>query len=284
MSSVDDSKRTRAPRGQAEPKQSADGIWHLYPSLGTDATGKRIRKHIRAATRQGALQTAAALKSAMADNRALEPHEVPGTVGDWLTHWLNAIVPSYAKPSTWTNYEGAIRRSIMPRLGAVRLDRLRKRDVEALIESVATPSGKQLVLKTIKAALAEAERERVVPENVAERVKIRKPRPSSSRRTTGNRIEKTSPDAVQFRPRISKRSWTRSDPTGYALDGCWACWDAGGLRCSDSYGPTSQRPESFDSAATGYGTLTDTGARTKRSADAPPGIAPAGSASDRSSR
>lgn len=178
MSARDKSKgqpRKRNANGLGSLHQSPDGSWHGFVSLGEGEDGKRIRKHIHRKTREETLEAMQALRRESSELQEAERSNAPGTVGDWMTYWLNDIVSTYGKPSTFANYEGAIRRSIVPLIGAVKLSLLTERHIEKLIDGVPTPSGKEMVLKTIKAALAEGWRRRVVKENVAERVKIRKP-------------------------------------------------------------------------------------------------------------
>jgi len=138
--------------------------------------GKRVRQHLRGATRE---EVEEEVRGAHGQGPRQSPARVyrsggaSGTFGWWLHVWITEVVPGYAKPSTWANYEGAVRRSVMPALGPVFLARLQEEDIERLLDTIPTPSSRQLVLKTVKAALTEAKRRRLVRENVAERVKIR---------------------------------------------------------------------------------------------------------------
>lgn len=164
--------KKRNPNGLGSLFQDKDGTWHGLVSLGKDEAGKPVRRHIHRKTRQETIDAMNQLRVAPANEPGLL-RPTQGTVGAWLDEWLNDIVATYGKPATWANYEGAVRRSIMPRIGGQQLARLSERDLQELIASVSSPSGQQMVLKTIRVALAEAWRRRLVDENVANRVKIR---------------------------------------------------------------------------------------------------------------
>jgi integrase len=166
--------RKRNPNGLGSLHQDENGRWHGFVSLGEDENGKRVRRHVSRSTRQETIDRMNELRAEAAGKHEAERAVAAGTVANWLDEWLNEHVASYAKPSTWTNYEGAIRRSIVPVIGSVQLARLTERQVEKVIELVATASGKQMVLKTLKTALAEAWRRRLINENVSLRVKIRR--------------------------------------------------------------------------------------------------------------
>jgi integrase len=85
--------------------------------------GKPIRKKVSAPTRPGA---AAKLRELQEKYKADElPEGKPVTVEQWMTHWLEKIVPrSDPKPGTTKAYNTVVHQYVIPLLGTRRIDRL----------------------------------------------------------------------------------------------------------------------------------------------------------------
>ena len=170
--------RQRRPKGTGSILQNADGSWQGFVSLGKDENGKRIRRSVQRKTREEVAAAMIAMQAAHLDAPPPATHG-PGTCADWFQYWLDEVVTGYAKPSTYANYEGVLRRTIIPGLGSINIGRLTERHIEGLLDTIPTRSGQELALKTLRASLEVARRRRVVKENVAELVKIRRHKPVS---------------------------------------------------------------------------------------------------------
>ncbi len=90
-----------------------------------------------------------------------------GSSGSWLVYWLREVVPTYAKPTTIANYEGALRRDILPVLGDLPLGHISQADVERMLALIESESVQAQALKTLRAGLEVAVRRRLVERNAA---------------------------------------------------------------------------------------------------------------------
>jgi hypothetical protein len=151
----------RAPNGRPSVAKGRDGYWHAWVDFGRDpTTGKRLRTHVKKATRKAATAAVAELET----ERATGVRRAPGSLGEWLDGWL-AGVESSRKPSTARSYQGHARCYIVPRLGTIPLNALTTEDVEAMLAWCVSPSGPAIsavtaesVRRTLRAALNEAVR------------------------------------------------------------------------------------------------------------------------------
>lgn len=110
-------------------------------------------------------------------NRALREAEtgyVPDarlTVGAYLARWLVEVAPERVRPTTLRRYVSHVEAHIAPELGDVKLARLTtaqvNRMLSGMIEGGLKPSTVNVVLSTLRTALAQAEREGLVSRNVA---------------------------------------------------------------------------------------------------------------------
>lgn len=109
--------------------------WTLVVTAGSDARGnpKQVWKTVRG-SKDEAQRELTKLLHDRDGGRMVAPQGI--TVGaylteDWLPHQASRI-----RPSTWTGYEGLIRRYILPAVGDTRLDRLRPLDVQRVIDGM----------------------------------------------------------------------------------------------------------------------------------------------------
>lgn len=158
-------------------QRSRDGRWVAELDLGW-VDGKRKRRTFTAATEKEARQR---LRTAMRDLEAghlVEPSKM--SVADFLIAWLNEVVdPSGRKPKTKAFYRFNVERYLVPTIGNVRLDRLSRRDVQLLIAGLGQrgkgPRTIQAVHSTLRAALCEAVKRRLLADNPAQDVEVPRP-------------------------------------------------------------------------------------------------------------
>jgi integrase len=130
------------------------------------------------------------------------------TVEQYLTYWLHNVVRVERRPKTYQGYEGVVRRYLIPELGKKRLGKLNARDVRLFITRIreacqccrngwdasrqqprccAKPEPEccasrlsvrmiQSIHAVLRNALQTAEREEIVPRNVAKLVKVTTPK------------------------------------------------------------------------------------------------------------
>lgn len=162
------SKRARRMSGEGGLYQRADGMWVAAIDLGIDYSGKRRRKVMKSRTQAGALEK---LRAARADlGKFGDLPTASPTVEEWMNQWLREVVLPNAKPRTYTEYESTTRVHIIPAIGKIRLVKLTpahvRRAMFGALEAKQQATAAK-VLRTLSTALTTAEREGVVPRNVA---------------------------------------------------------------------------------------------------------------------
>jgi integrase len=97
------------------------------------------------------------------------------TVGEYLAAWLDSRRAD-VRPRTIVTYEGNIRNHIVPLLGGIELSRLAPQDVRRLkadrLAAGLSPTSVGRVLTVLRAALAQAVRERIIADNPATAVQL----------------------------------------------------------------------------------------------------------------
>ena len=162
-------------KGEGSVYKDAQGRWTAVIALPPDpVAGRRRRKYIRARTRAEVVrrmrqvQVEVARAGDVPTGRAL-------SVAGWLERWLERDVAPVRKPSTTGDYRSAVRVHIVPAIGRRRLDRLTPDDVRAVHRAVlgggASTTTAAKVHRVLRAALGAAEREGLVPRNVARLVR-----------------------------------------------------------------------------------------------------------------
>ena len=111
--------------------------WAYWVDVGRDPSGKRKQRTKGGFPTKRAAQHAARIAEQMvADGSYIEPTRQ--TLAQYLTsEWLPSV-RSQVRPSTWSHYEGNIRRHVIPRIGGVLLCRLSAMHLEALYADLLT--------------------------------------------------------------------------------------------------------------------------------------------------
>jgi integrase len=151
----------RKPNGASSIYKGADGYWHGRVTVGLRDDGKADRRHVRA-------KTEAAITKKV---RELERERDAGqtrsagdrwTVESWLTHWLDNIAAPVVRENTIAGYRVAVRRHLIPGVGAHKLRTLQPEHLERLyarmIEAGSAPATAHQAHRTVRTALNEAVR------------------------------------------------------------------------------------------------------------------------------
>lgn len=101
----------------------------------TTPAGQRQRKYVYGKTREGVHSKWIELTRDA--QRGTVASSVP-RVGEYLRRWLDDVVAPNLAPMTHATYETLVRLYIEPGIGRIRLDRLRVRDVQEWLNTVAT--------------------------------------------------------------------------------------------------------------------------------------------------
>ncbi|MEU5278924.1 site-specific integrase [Streptomyces asoensis] len=158
---AEDKKRTRQPNGRSSIYQGADGKWHGRVTVGIRDDGKPDRRHVERKTRA---EVTAAVRE-LEKQRDAKTVRKPGkawTVKTWLTHWIENVAPLAVNDNTMVGYRVAVRKHLIPGLGAHRLDRLKPEHIEVFYANMqangSKPGTAHQVHRTFRTALNEAVR------------------------------------------------------------------------------------------------------------------------------
>ncbi|KJY38812.1 site-specific integrase [Streptomyces sp. NRRL S-495] len=198
-------KKNRA-NGEGTVFQRKDGRWEAAAYV-LAANGNRQRLHVYGRTRQQAMDKLTDAKAA--SNRGVPVVHAQGTVGNWMTYWLETVAVHRVRETTHTRYAAVARLYIIPGLGAKKLSKLTARDIRTWLDGLRTrcqccarrtdhqrPAAKQrccavgdccrrvlsaltltYIHTVLKTALEHAVQEEEIPRNVARNVRLGTPRP-----------------------------------------------------------------------------------------------------------
>lgn len=161
---------SRRGNGEGTVTRRGDGRWQAGYSF-TDETGRRRRRFLYAASQK---QAAQALREALR-RRDAGVMVTPGreTVEAFLLRWLDGIRPTI-RPRSWERYEEHVRLHLSPTFGALPLGKLSPLDVQAalgaLLAQGLSPATVRRAYATIRRALSQGVRWRLVAVNVADLV------------------------------------------------------------------------------------------------------------------
>lgn len=147
-----------------------DGRWHGYVTVGIKPDGRRDRRHVAATAQADCLAKMRALE--VARETGTVPASGKGTsISDWLGHWLTNIAAERVRPRTLESYESLIRLHLAPKLGKLRVDKLKPDDLERayreLREDGLAPSTVLRVHRVLSRALKVAHQRGLTTRNVA---------------------------------------------------------------------------------------------------------------------
>lgn len=126
---AEEKKRTRQPNGRSSIYQGKDGKWHGRVTVGICDDGKPDRRHVERKTRAEVTAAVRELEK-QRDSGSMRKAGRFWTVETWLTHWVDTIAPLAVNENTMVGYGVAVRKHLIPALGAHRLDKLRPEHIE----------------------------------------------------------------------------------------------------------------------------------------------------------
>ena len=174
--SKNDRANSRYGEGSIYADKAKPGRWFGVIEVGRDSDGRRVRRKVSGATRNEVKIKLRKLAVARDDGilKAAPPKPVraPGdSTGDWLTFWLDNILPGTVADNTEDCYRQIVKDWILPYVGDIRLEQLAPEHVIAMMRSLeakglsATTQKKARTI--LRRALTIAERFGRVPRNVA---------------------------------------------------------------------------------------------------------------------
>ena len=156
----------RRGRGEGSISQRPDGRWCARLQVG----GRR--QAVYGATKDGVLGKLSRLRLDVADGMPIVADK--STVAEYLTRWLEDFVrPSLRRP-TYLIYEGVIRVHIRPRIGSIRLSKLRDTDIQRMLAEMdrdnVSARRRQQAYGLMRTALKQARRTGLIRYNPCEGV------------------------------------------------------------------------------------------------------------------
>lgn len=172
-------KRAAGSRSSIHRDEQQNG-WSGWVSFGSDPlTGKRVRRHVRGATKNEVVDKIECLEIERRQVGCRFSDDM--TVAQWMSHWL-LICEHTLKSKTVDGYASHVHTHIIPNLGDIRLRDLRAEYLELALDRLtnhrkphigesASPATKNSVLRVISSALAVAVDRELISNNPAKRVK-----------------------------------------------------------------------------------------------------------------
>jgi integrase len=203
--------RGRRTYGDGSLFQRSDGYWVARLELGWDHQGKRKRWQGVSKTQSGALDKLRSARQEVANTGTIASASM--TTEAWLNQWLDEIVAPNTRPMTAQGYRQTVRKYLIPQVGKVPITKLTPSHVRALhrkVEEASSLGNANMVFRVLRASLSAAEREGIVPRNVAKLVQTKASKVTRKALTTDQArtlIAKSSADPLHSR-------WTAALLTG----------------------------------------------------------------------
>ncbi|MFH8891256.1 tyrosine-type recombinase/integrase [Streptomyces sp. NPDC017949] len=156
-----ENKRTRQPNGRSSIYLGKDGKWHGRVTVGVRDDGSPDRRHVERKTRAEVTLAVRKLEKEREAKTVRKPGKAM-TVKAWLTHWIENVAPLGVNDNTMVGYGVAVRKHLIPGLGAHRLDKLTPEHIEIFYAKMqangSKPATAHQVHRTFRTSLNEAVR------------------------------------------------------------------------------------------------------------------------------
>ncbi|MDK1475408.1 site-specific integrase [Streptomyces sp. 549] len=165
---AEEKNRTRQPNGRSSVYLGKDGRWHGRVTVGIRDDGRPDRRHVERKTKAEVTKAVRELEKQRDTGKLRKPGK-RWTVADWLTHWVETIAPLAVNENTMVGYGVAVRKHLIPALGAHRLDRLEPEHIERFYAKMQARGSAAATAhqahRTFRTALNEAVRRGHLAEN-----------------------------------------------------------------------------------------------------------------------
>lgn len=135
-------KKTQSKRlnGEGSICQRGDGLWLASVTVGRDENGKPIRKVAYAKSSQEATEK----KQELLDKYKggviyIDADKV--TVAQWMDKYLETYAAPSVRINTLAGYKNAVKNHIKPKLGPIRLQKLRPLDIQNMVNQIIAGGG-----------------------------------------------------------------------------------------------------------------------------------------------
>ena len=159
-------------KGEGKPRKNADGSWVQWLDLGY-SNGKRIRKKVQAKDRDTVKRKIAELRRK--HDAGIDTTKKPQTVKALVTDWMDIDFKTRSEPKSIVTYQWAIDRCIAPLVGDISAEKLTRKQVQAMMNSLTDeglkPRSVNLARTVLSAALEQAVLDDELSRNVAAQTK-----------------------------------------------------------------------------------------------------------------
>ena len=170
--------------GEGSVCRRPDGRWQGSITIGRDDRGRIIRKYFYGKTRKETSEKLNRAIEELRDNRFINKSDNP-TVEQWCHEWLWSYKRNSVKQKTFDQYETILRTHIIPDIGDIRLADLKTMHIQRIINKMYDSGLSHRTIEVMKivmhAALKQAQRNKLVGENVCENVVLPRKQPKRIR-------------------------------------------------------------------------------------------------------
>ena len=170
--------------GEGSVCRRPDGRWQGSITIGRDDRGRLIRKYFYGKTRKETSEKLNRAIEELRDNRFINKSDNP-TVEQWCHEWLWSYKRNSVKQKTFDQYETILRTHIIPDIGDIRLADLKTMHIQRIINKMYDSGLSHRTIEVMKivihAALKQAQRNKLVSENVCENVVLPRKQPKHIR-------------------------------------------------------------------------------------------------------
>lgn len=170
--------------GEGSVCRRPDGRWQGSITIGRDDRGRLIRKYFYGKTRKETSEKLNRAIEELRDNRFINKSDNP-TVEQWCHEWLWSYKRNSVKQKTFDQYETILRTHIIPDIGDIRLADLKTMYIQRIINKMHDSGLSHRTIEVMKivmhAALKQAQRNKLVGENVCENVVLPRKQPKRIR-------------------------------------------------------------------------------------------------------
>lgn len=187
-------KRSRNANGRSSIYLGKDGFWHGRVTVGVRDDGRPDRRHIKRLNKDEVVEEVGNLEAERAEGNVRKKGQ-GWTVEEWLTHWIENIAPLTTRYKTMRGYQTAVRKHLIPGLGAHKLSRLQhhpeyfEKLYMRMISSGLKPATAHQVHRTARTAIGEALKRGHIAKNPVEIAK--------APRVEEEEVEPLTPEEVQ---------------------------------------------------------------------------------------
>ena len=162
-----------AKRGQGEGSigKRPDGTYWARITTGYDDEGKQVRKAFYGKTRKEVQEKLTAALNEMNKGTYINPSKI--TVGEWLDEWLEVYKKRNIKFNTYRIYKGGIELHTKPYLGNIKLNKLKREDIQKFLNYLVDKDFSNKYIKTIIMPLQSALEQAVINEYIYKNVSLK---------------------------------------------------------------------------------------------------------------